>query len=79
MELFGHNEQVYFKKKGISIWRDEHLAIKYEGRSFLLWDCVTASGIGKSVQVDGRIDYSKYQKVILEYQKGVLLSTDYGV
>ena len=38
--------------------------MKHGGGSILVWGCVAAGGTGNIVRVEGRMDSTKYQKIL---------------
>lgn len=65
-----------FKSKGkVLVWRENGTAlkpknltptVKYGGGSVMVWGCMSASGVGKLVFIDGKMDQYVYKNILEE-------------
>lgn len=65
IELFGHNQRRYvWRRNGEAFVEKNTLpTVKHGGGSMMLWGCVAAGGTGNIVQVERRMDSTKYQEI----------------
>ncbi|MBN3272993.1 TCB1 transposase, partial [Polyodon spathula] len=68
IELFGLNAKCY-------VWHKPNIAhhpentiptMKHGGNSIMLWGCFSASGPGKLVKIEGKMDAAKYREILEE-------------
>ena len=50
-------------------WKNECLrpSVKHGGGSVLVWGCISASGVGDTVQIDGIMNAEKYRHVLIHH------------
>ena len=66
IELSGHHQIRYvWRNKGEGFINKNTLPIvKHGGGSIMLWGCVAAGGTGNIVQLERRMDSTKYQEIV---------------
>uniref|UniRef100_A0A8C5Q5S0 Transposase n=1 Tax=Leptobrachium leishanense TaxID=445787 RepID=A0A8C5Q5S0_9ANUR len=68
IELFGKNTQYYVwrKKRYSTPTSKPHPTVKHGGGSIMVWGCFAASGPGRIVVIDGKINSRVYQDILQE-------------
>lgn len=68
IELFGLNAKRYVWRKPNTAHHPENTipTVKHGGGSIMLWGCFSASGPGKLVKIEGKMDAAKYREILEE-------------
>ena len=68
IELFGQNSKRYVWRKPNTAHASRHTipTVKYGGGSIMLWRLFSASGPGKLVKIEGKMDAAKYREILEE-------------
>ena len=61
IELFGLNAKSHIWKKPGTI-----PTVKHGGDSIMLWGCLSATGTGRLVRIEGKMNRAKYRKILDE-------------
>ena len=67
--IFGSNRRQYVRRRVGERWKNECLcpSVKHGGGSDLVWGCISASGVGDIVRIDGIMNAEKYRKVLIHH------------
>ena len=61
IELFGLNPKCHVWRKPVTI-----PTVKHGGDSIMLWGCISVSGTGRLVGIEGKMDRARYREIIDE-------------
>ena len=66
-DIFGSNRQQYVRRRVGERWKNECLqpSVKHGGGSVLIWGCISASGVGNIVRIDGIMNSEKHRQVLI--------------
>uniref|UniRef100_A0AAY5JVT3 Tc1-like transposase DDE domain-containing protein n=1 Tax=Esox lucius TaxID=8010 RepID=A0AAY5JVT3_ESOLU len=69
VELFGHNSKRYVWRKNNTAHHPKNTipTVNHGGGSIMLWGCFPSAGTGALVRVEGIMNSSKYQAILIQY------------